>query len=398
MNNGAGDCFSGATPYPSQRETSHVVNVSLKKFAPILTLFLGLGCQTHIVAPPKLAPLALAGDGRGFVQVPAGKPFHPWGHNYGHDGRLIEDLWETNWPAVAGDFRDMQRMGANVVRVHLQFGKFMLGPDQPNPRALALLARLTRLAEATRLYLDLTGLACYRRTDVPAWYDRLSESNRWAAQANFWRAIARTCARSPAIFCYDLINEPIAAGGSRHAGDYYTGEFGGYDFIQFINLEQGARTREQIAHAWVDEMRRAIRGEDKTHFITVGIIPPPTGWATFSAFEPKDLAPELDFICVHIYPEKGKENEAMATLRRFVSGKPLVIEETFPLYCGPEQLKIFLLDSRAYACGWIGHYNGETLETLDALERAGQLKANQRTWREWLQVFQELRPAMVGGK
>jgi hypothetical protein len=43
----------------------------------------------------------------------------------------------------------------------------MDGPDRPSPQALARLGRLVDLAEKTRLYLDLTGLGCYRRADVP---------------------------------------------------------------------------------------------------------------------------------------------------------------------------------------------------------------------------------------
>ena len=49
------------------------------------------------------------------------------------------------------------------------------------------------VAERTGLYLDLTGLGCYHKQDVPAWYDQLSEPERWAVQARFWAAIARTC-------------------------------------------------------------------------------------------------------------------------------------------------------------------------------------------------------------
>ena len=33
-----------------------------------------------------------------------------------------------------------------------------------------------------------------------------------------------------------------------------------------------------------------------------------------SGFVPKEIAPELDFIAVHLYPEKGKVKEAMETL------------------------------------------------------------------------------------
>src|SRR3954452_3343401 len=81
----------------------------------------------------------------------------------------------------------MKGLGANVVRVHLQFGKFMDGPAEPNPRSLERLAKLVALAEETGLYLDLTGLGSYRKADVPAWYDALDEPARWAVQARSGR-------------------------------------------------------------------------------------------------------------------------------------------------------------------------------------------------------------------
>ncbi|MFO0851227.1 MAG: cellulase family glycosylhydrolase [Gemmataceae bacterium] len=150
-------------------------------------------------------------DGTGFVLVPSGRAFVPWGLNYDHDrtGRLLEDYWEREWDAVARDFRQMKALGANVVRIHLQFGRFMTGPDQPDAGALDRLAMLLRLAEEVGLYLDLTGLGCYHKADVPGWYDKLSEPDRWDAQARFWTAVAGRCKDSPAVFCYDLMNEPV---------------------------------------------------------------------------------------------------------------------------------------------------------------------------------------------
>ena len=56
----------------------------------------------------------------------------------------------------------------NVVRVHLQVGKFLDGPDRPNGKALDRLGKLLALAERLRLYLDLTGLGCHHKKDVPA--------------------------------------------------------------------------------------------------------------------------------------------------------------------------------------------------------------------------------------
>src|SRR4051794_8406251 len=49
-------------------------------------------------------------DSKSFVLEPSGKRFVPWGFNYDHDdrGRLIEDYWESDWPAVERHFRQMK--------------------------------------------------------------------------------------------------------------------------------------------------------------------------------------------------------------------------------------------------------------------------------------------------
>src|SRR5262245_20433113 len=71
--------------------------------------------------------VAIAKDKKGFRLEPAGRPFAPLGFNYDHDdrGRLLEDYWNAEWPTVEEDFQEMKQLGANVVRVHLQLGKFM---------------------------------------------------------------------------------------------------------------------------------------------------------------------------------------------------------------------------------------------------------------------------------
>ena len=153
----------------------------------------------------------VAPDRRSFILESSGRRFTPWGFNYDHDeqGRLIEDYWEKEWPKVEQDFREMKDLGANVVRVHLQLGKFMKDAGRPDETSLERLGRLLELAERLGLYLDLTGLGCYHKKDVPAWYDAMTEPDRWAVQSRFWEAVARRCAGSPAVFCYDLMNEPV---------------------------------------------------------------------------------------------------------------------------------------------------------------------------------------------
>ena len=326
----------------------------------ILAIVVGLlvgGC----VQP--LLPVRVGGEDGAFVLGDTGRGFVPWGFNYDHDGdgRLIEDYWLDEWGRVDEDFREMRELGANTVRVHLQLGKFMAGPDRPDEVHLDRLGRLLQLAERERLYLILTGLACYHKKDVPPWYDLLSESERWDVQGRFWRAVARRCRQSPAVFCYDLMNEPVAPGGPKKRTDWLGKAFAGKCFVQFIALETRGRDRPEIALQWIRRLKAAIRAEDPTRPITVGLVP----WSLdrpglTSGFTPQRIGGELDFISVHIYPERGKVDAALETLRGFAVGKPVLIEETFPLKCDIDELAEFFDASRATAAGWIGFYWGKT--------------------------------------
>jgi len=311
--------------------------------------------------PAKLESVRVARDGKGFVLGESGKKFTPWGFNYDHDakGRLIEDYWADEWDAVRGDFAEMRELGANVVRVHLQFSRFMTTRDKPNERTLDRLGDLLKLAEKEGLYLDLTGLGCYHKADVPDWYDKLSEADRWAAQVEFWKAVAKRCKDSPAVFCYDLMNEPVVSGGQRKPGDWLGPPFAGKHFVQFVNLDPAGRKRPDIAREWVKTLATAVRKHDKKHLITVGLV----NWSLdrpglTSGFVPKAVADDLDFLAVHLYPEAGKVDAAIENLEGFAVGKPVVIEETFPLKCSKAELETFLKKSEKHAAGWIGFYWG----------------------------------------
>lgn len=329
----------------------------LRSFAILLTFFPGIAQA----ADPARDWISV-GSQATFV-TDSGDRFTPWGFNYDHDvpGRLLEDYWANEWPLVEADFREMKSLGANVVRIHLQFGRFMLSATEPNRESLARLHRLVELAEATGLYLDLTGLGCYHKQDVPGWYDALDEAARWQAQAAFWREVAGTCAKSPAIFCYDLMNEPVSPGGKSPQTDWLGPAFGDKHFVQRISLDSAGRPRPQIARQWIDMLVAAIREVDSRHLITVGLV----DWSLdrpglTSGFVPDQIVGSLDFLCVHIYPETGKVDEALATLRGFAIGKPVVIEETFLLKCPRDELRDFLSRSSEHATGWIGFYWGRT--------------------------------------
>lgn len=361
----------------------------------LLAVLLAAPAIAQEPAPTTMDWVRIADDGKGFALDPSGRPFVPWGFNYDHDeaGRLIEDYWHDEWDKVVADFREMADLGANVVRVHLQFGKFMDGPDAPNAQNLDRLGKLLDLAAETGLYLDITGLGCYHKADVPGWYDALDEPGRWAAQAAFWRAVAGRCQDSPAVFCYDLMNEPVVPGGAREPGEWLGPGFAGKHFVQFITLDQAGRPRPEIAREWVEMLVGAIREVDARHLVTVGLVP----WSLdrpglTSGFVPDQVAGPLDFVAVHLYPERGKVDEELETLEGFAAaGKPVVIEETFLLKCGAEELREFLTEARrrGLAQGVIGFYWGQTPEELEPAETISEaLTAS------WLALFRELGPEM----
>jgi sugar phosphate isomerase/epimerase len=328
----------------------------------------------------------VADDGRSFALAQSGRAFVPWGFNYDRDSarRLLEDYWEDEWATVESDFREMKELGANVVRVHLQFGKFMRSPTEPDAASLRRLRELVQLAERTELYLVVTGLGCYRKQDVPAWYDALDEEQRWAAQARFWEAIARTCKDSPAIFGYDLMNEPLSPVFASRSGDWLAPPFADLHYAQWISLDPRGRRAPEIARAWVRELVAAIRRHDRRHLVTVGLL----SWSLDgrrlrSGFVPEKIAPDLDFIAVHLYPESGKLDEAMETLQGFAVRKPVLIEETFPLICSLTELGEFVARSRAVAAGHLGFYWGSTPAEL----RAGTTP-HDASMRQWLEYFQ----------
>lgn len=344
----------------------------------VLSIFLLTGCATQ-----RMETVGVRAHG--FVLAKSQKPFTPWGHNYPADEWAAEG--EAGWRRMARDFDDFRASGANVARVHLQVPHFLEGPNKPNALALAELARLLKLAEAKRVYLDITGLASYNVKHRAAWYDALPDRERWAAQVCFWEAVSATCAQSPAVFCYDLINEPLAAG--NRTNGWYAGRMGDYEFLQRLSLDQEKRPGEEIAKEWTHLMVSAIRQHDAKHLITIGMLP-------VYGPSPKVVGRELDFIAVHIYPGKGKVPEALARLKQFDLGKPVLVEETFPLSCGVPDEREFLLQSRGIASGWIGQYPKETPEELRALKAAGKASVPQAAYLEWLDLFRDVGPQMLG--
>ena len=168
------------TEIPCAKQRARIVGCRL--LSAWLLLVLGLAGQSRAISAGMKTVRVSTDRGRFVLDGtnPGAPGFTPWGFNYDHDeqGRLLEDYWDAEWPKVEDDFREMKELGANVVRIHLQTGKFMPEPDKASHSNLSQLARLVKLAQRTGLYLDITGLGCYHKKDVPEWYDALEEAER----------------------------------------------------------------------------------------------------------------------------------------------------------------------------------------------------------------------------
>ena len=195
------------------RATQFLIYASLLIFLE----FLARGAWAADMETVKIAP-----DKKGFVLSPSGNRYVPWGHNYASVD-ILERLAKDP-ERVEREFTEMKAAGTTVARIHPEMPRILTGPDKADPEALDQLRKLLKIAEKSGIHLKITGLACYKIKDRAAWYDSLAEQERWQAQAFFWESIAQTCAQSPAIFAYDLVNEPAAVG--KLADGWYTGRMG----------------------------------------------------------------------------------------------------------------------------------------------------------------------------
>ena len=343
-------------------------------------VFLTRGAWAADTETVKIAP-----DKKGFILVPSGDRYIPWGHNYASVD--IMERVATDAARVEREFTEMKAAGTTVARIHPEMPHLLTGPESVDPQALDQLRMLLRIAEKSGIHLMITGLACYKIKDRMAWYDSMDEQGRWKTQTFFWETIARTCAESPSVFAYDLVNEPAAVG--KRADGWYTGRMGDVEFCQRLSLDPGNRNGDDIFREWTKRMVAAIRKHDQTHLITLGMLPFPGSY--------KAAVEQLDFASPHLYPKTGKVEDELKLLQEFDWGKPIVIGETFPLSCGADEERDFLLKSREFAQGWIGHWPDESPAELAKLKETGKATIQNAIWLSWVDLFKDIGPQMTGG-
>ncbi len=114
-------------------------------------------------------------------------------------------------------------------------------------------------------------------------------------------------------------------------------------------------------------------------------------WAlAFPGAKPVFYSPEasgpLDFTSIHVYPNKGEVDKALTALAVYDIGKPMLIEETFPLSCSIEDMDDFLKRSKPRTAGYVSFYWGRTIAEYST---ATEKKVTAALIREWLKYFQQ---------
>jgi hypothetical protein len=320
-----------------------------------LAVFAFIGAASMSPAAGSAASPALPEVHRqGGDLVAAGERFHAWGFNYGLGSRYpilsyFDRPTGRRLRRVVADMREARSLGANTLRVYLELKAFMSGPTRPRRRALHALGTLLDEAERLHVYLDLTGNLVWRAP--PTWYDALPERARWAVQARFWRAVARTAKGSPAVLVYELTSEPVIADSDA----WYCGEMDGYTFVQRIAKDTAGRDPSRLARQWTRLLTRSIRAHDRRHLVGIGLLP------FGGPFGPANVADLLDVLLVHEYPEAGRESDATALVRDFAAhGKPVILGETAPLLTTRDRWSSFLRASRRFVDGQLFFYDGRT--------------------------------------
>jgi hypothetical protein len=400
---------------------------------------------------PSMELIAVTMDGDGFVEAGSGRPYIPFGTNYydPHTG-WAPKLWHRfDAEKVQQHFRVMSGMGVNCARVFLTAGSFQPTAETIEEQALSKLNKLVEIARENGIRLILTGPDHWE--GVPDYWklDRFAGQAALQALERFWTVVAQRYHGEPAIFAWDLLNEPhmpwfveewrpkwnvwlqntyvnreaLKAAWSNELTE--ADEWGNVAVPENRpdpgnpRLRDWQHFREHLADEWVRRQVEAIRGVDPTHLITVGYIQ----WSyplvrsgnpnRYAAFNPRRQARWLDFVTIHFYPTLGSPFQSEEDWQKNIdylqgvlaychTGKPVVLGEFGWYGGGAPQQRPYLSEqqqtlwisgeidaSRPLADGWLSWPFADTPESGDISLFAGLVKAD-LTVKDWGRKFREL--------
>ncbi len=328
------------------------------------------GCVVGAPPPQGLEPLRVNASGDGFAGAVTGSAFEVWGGDLPYTADIS---------AMVDDFRDVRRMGANVIRLLLDTEDFVNAPACSGCPATVNAAAVDRLGEIVAaagqvgLYLDITGLGITFRHSGQTWFDQIDGSPagellRRQAQETFWRAIAGELKPHNAVAFYDLMNEPTL--GAPATTWCFEPALPAAEACWAQNIVKNltdphdpARQRSALeaAESWILQMRDAIKvgAGDTRHPVSIGNI---FCGGVFAEASKR----HLDFYLLHEYPKDATLAQDIANTNGCkASGKPLLIEETY-FTASDANLERYFAETAGATAGYLGHFIGGTPSQVDA--------------------------------
>jgi len=417
----------------------------------MVVIIIGFHMTSSAADDSKMQLIVVTADGQGFAERGSGRPYIPFGTNYydPHTGWAPKIWRQFDAEKVREHFRLMSKLGVNCARLFLTAATFQPDAKTVEEKSLKKLDILVKIGRETGIRLILTGPDHWEGS--PSYWrpDRFAGEEALRALEYFWKTVGQRYKGEPAIFAWDLLNEPHlpwfikewrgrwntwlqktygnwnsmkAAWGDELTEKDQWGEVAVPENRADADnprLRDFQRFREHLADEWVRRQVESLRRADPTHLITVGYIQwsyplvRPGRPSRYSAFNPPRQARLLDFVTIHFYPTMGapfgsEENweknlsYLQAVLAYCHTGKPVVLGE-FGWYGGGSPQKHPYLSeaeqaqwinaeievSRRLADGWLSWPFADSPSSTDISLFAGLVKAD-FTIKAWGQKFKEL--------
>ncbi len=417
----------------------------------VTIIVIGFGMTSSASSRTKIKLIVVSANGEGFVERDSRHPYIPFGTNYydPHTGWAPKIWRKFDAEKVRGHFQLMSEIGVNCARVFLTAASFQPDAETINEQSLKKLDTLVKIARETNIRLVLTGPDHWEGS--PSYWrpDRFAGEKSLLALEHFWKFLGQRYRDEPAIFAWDLLNEPhmpwFVKGWEVHWNKWLKDKYLDWDILKDAwgkeitepdkwgdvkvpenksnsgnpRLRDWQLFREYLADEWVRRQVEALRGADPTHLITVGYIQwsyplvRPGNPERYSAFNPRRQAGWLDFVTIHFYPTMGAPFSSDENWRKNLSylqavlaycqiGKPVVLGEFGWYGGGAPQNHPYLTEaqqaewisaevevSRSLTDGWLSWPFADTPSSTDISLFAGLFKAD-FTVKGWGRRFKEL--------
>ena len=160
-------------------------------------------------------------------------PGQPWGFytNYPDPDHpnITDDMLTDAMSTAAGrarveaQLKGMRAHNGTLWRIFPQFQDVLAGPRTVNESGIATLTAALDMAHAHGMKATVTGLSDFVPAHNPAWLNEIgedidSEAKIQAVSELWWSTLAKAWKGHPAVFSFDLQNEPIWMSGPTSGG------------------------------------------------------------------------------------------------------------------------------------------------------------------------------------